>query len=198
MSARLLFLIAALASTGCEGFFPSLDLERMIDQRNVRPYMPSAYFSDGRGMRPPPDGTISRDRVVGEPALTDGIVDGVDVARIPIAVDRPLLERGRNRFEVFCAACHGLRGDGRSPVAHNMDLRKPPSLLEPPVTTFSPGRLFQVVSLGYGLMPSYASELSVRDRWAAIAYLGALQFSQAAPLASLPDDLRARVRKELP
>ena len=74
-----------------------------------------------------------------------------------------------------------------------MELRKPPSLLAPPVTTFPPGRLYQVVALGYGLMPAYASELPVRDRWATVAYLRALQLSQAIPVGELPGDLRARV-----
>lgn len=199
MSVRaLLCSLVVLAAAGCEGVLPAPDLERMIDQRNVRPYAPSALFSDGRAMRPPPAGTISRARVVGEPLLTDGAADGRLAARIPLPVDRDLLERGRNRFDVFCAACHGLRGDGRSPVARNMDLRKPPSLLEQPVTDFPPGRIFQVISLGYGLMPSYAWALGVRDRWAAVAYLGALQMSQRMSLDELPPDLRARARQELP
>jgi mono/diheme cytochrome c family protein len=191
-------LLLLLVAAGCDGVLPAPDLERMIHQRNVRPYAPSGLFSDGRAMRPPPAGTISRDRVVGDPLLTEGAAGGQLAARIPLAVDRALLERGRNRFDVFCAACHGLRGDGISPVAHNMDLRKPPSLLEAPVTTFPPGRIFQVISLGYGLMPSYASRLDVRDRWATVAYLGALQTSQAVALDELPPDLRARAAKELP
>ena len=194
----LLYGVAVVAAAGCQGVLPAPDLERMSDQRNVRPYAPSALFSDGRAMRPPPAGTISRDAVVGDPLLTDGQSDGKLAARIPLAVDRDLLERGRNRFDVFCAACHGLRGDGRSPVARNMDLRRPPSLLEPEVTRFPPGRIFQVISLGYGLMPSYASVLSVRDRWAAVAYLSALQTSQQIALDALPPDLRARAEQELP
>ena len=78
-----------------------------------------------------------------------------------------------------------------------MELRKPPSLLEEPVTAFPPGRIFQVISLGYGLMPSYAAELPVDDRWAMVAYLRALQLSQAAELAALPGDVRRGRREEL-
>jgi mono/diheme cytochrome c family protein len=198
VSGRAIIVCLSLAAASCEGVLPAPDLERMIDQRNVRPYESSTRFADGRAMRPPPAGTISRDRVIGQPELTEGMVEGRYVDRIPVTVDRDLLARGHNRFDVYCAACHGLRGDGRSPVARNMDLRKPPSLLEPPVTTFVPGRLFQVVSLGYGLMPSYASQLPASDRWAAVAYLTALQLSQGVPLDALPRDLRARAEKELP
>lgn len=197
MMGHAAIVLLALAAASCEGVLPAPDLERMIDQRNVRPYEPSARFTDGRAMRPPPAGTISRDRVIGRPALTEGAADGRYAETIPLPVDSDLLQRGHNRFDVYCAACHGVRGDGRSPVARNMDLRKPPSLLEPPATTFPPGRVFQVVSQGYGLMPSYASELPVRDRWATVAYLSALRLSQAVALDALPDDLRARVEKEL-
>jgi len=191
----LLALAAAIGAAACEGALPAPDLERMITQRSYRPYeaAPTSVFADGRAMQPPPAGTVSRDRVLGQPALTDGVVDGRYVAAVPIPIDRPLLERGRERFDVFCAACHGLRGDGVSPVARAMELRKPPSLLAAPVTTFAPGRLYQVVALGYGLMPAYASELPVRDRWATVAYLRALQLSQAVPVGDLPADLRARV-----
>jgi len=195
----LAIALFALGAAACPGVVPAPDLERMIDQRSFRPYeeAPRSLFADGRAMRLPPAGTISRDRVLGQPALTDGVDSGRYVARVPVPVDRALLERGRDRFDVFCAACHGVRGDGVSPVAHSMEMRKPPSLIDPPVTAFPPGRVYQVVSVGYGLMPAYATVLSVRDRWATVAYLAALQLSQAAPLDELRTDLRARAAEAL-
>jgi mono/diheme cytochrome c family protein len=188
--------VAVLAG-GCQGVLPEPDYERMLTQRNVRPFEEAAFFADNRAMRPPPAGTIDRGQVVGRPALTDGVVGGRYVTALPVAVDAALLARGRDRFDLFCAACHGLRGDGLSEVARHMELRKPPSLLEEPVTSFPPGRVFQVISLGYGLMPSYAAALPVADRWATVAYLGALQLSQAAPLAQLPPDVRAAAERSL-
>lgn len=195
---RLLGIAALVLGAGaCEGTLPEPDLERMLTQRNYRPYERAPFFADDRAMRRPPEGTIDRGRVVGQPALTDGALGGRYVTMSPVPIDRPLLERGRDRFDVFCAACHGARGDGTSEVARHMELRKPPSLIEEPVTSFPPGRLYQVVSIGYGLMPSYAAALPVRDRWAVVAYLGALQLSQAAKLAELPPDVRAAAERAL-
>jgi mono/diheme cytochrome c family protein len=188
---------AVLALTGCDGVVPGPDLERMIDQPSYRPYDPSARFADHRAMRPPPDGTVPHDRVVGRPAMTEGVERAAYVTTIPLPIDRAVLTRGRERFEVFCAACHGLTGDGTSEVARNMALRRPPSLLAAPVTGFPPGRLFQVISHGYGLMPSYAAELRVADRWAVVAYVGALQLSAAAPLADLPPPVRGEAEEAL-
>ena len=189
--------LLGVGASACEGVLPEPDFERMLDQRSYRPYEAAPLFADGRAMRPPPVGTVSRDRIIGEPALTDGVEDGRYVARVPIAVDRALLERGRDRFDTFCAAGHGLRGDGISPVAQRMELRKPPSLLAPPVTTFPPGRVYQVVTNGYGLMPAYEKDLSLRDRWATVAYLSALQLSQAIALDALPAQAQARAREAL-
>jgi mono/diheme cytochrome c family protein len=170
----------------------------MIAQRSYRPYEAAPQFADHRAMRPPPPGTIRHDRVVGQPALTAGAVGGVDVATVPMGVDARLLERGRTRFEIVCATCHGLTGDGQSAVARKMELRRPPPLIEPPVTTFVPGRVFRVISLGYGLMPSYAAVLDVTDRWAVVAYLRALQVSQHVALGELPPSVRAEAAGALP
>ena len=194
---RLLPVIALFFSSGCQGVLPEPDFERMLTQRNYRPYEQAPYFADNRAMRPPPEGTIDRKRIIGRPELTDGVVAGRYLTASPIPVDGALLGRGRDRFDVFCAACHGLRGDGASEVARHMELRKPPSLLEDPVRAFPPGRVFQVISLGYGLMPSYAAELPLNDRWAIVAYLRALQFSQGAELAALPADVRAAAERSL-
>lgn len=188
-------VVAAL--TGCEGVLPEPDFERMLSQRSYRAYEAAPMFADGRAMRPPPAGTVSRARVLDRPDLTDGVVDGRAVTTIPVPVDRARLARGRDRFDLLCATCHGVRGDGVSPVARNMELRKPPPLIEPPVTGFPPGRVFQVISVGYGLMPAYGTMLAPEDRWAVVAYLRALQLSQGVALDRLPNDVRAQARQAL-
>jgi hypothetical protein len=92
-----------------------------------------------------------------------------------------------------------MAGDGVSQVAANMTLRKPPDLTAPPVTGFAPGRIYDVILEGYGLMRSYQEDLpSAEERWAVVAYLRALQRSRGVPLDSLPLDLRERARRELP
>jgi mono/diheme cytochrome c family protein len=187
-------LCAALCALSCSRSVtlvePELSLERMLDQPRLDPFEESHLFADGRAMRTPPAGTVPRERVLGPAALIEGKEGGRYVDRIPVPVTRALLEHGRERFETFCAACHGVLGDGRSPVAEAMTLRRPPSLHEPRLRAAPSGELFAVASHGYGLMPSYAPYLPVASRWAVVAYVRALQLSQAAPVASLPDDLR--------
>jgi mono/diheme cytochrome c family protein len=142
-------LIVALAA--CDNGDVTPDWSRMIDQPKILPY---------GEMRVPPIGTIQRDwKPAGEmPAIT-----------------RAVLERGKNRFEIVCAACHGLDGDGDSLVARNMQRRKPPSLHDKPL---SPAQLYTVISEGYGLMPAYAALLMRDDRWAVVAYVRTLDVAR--------------------
>jgi mono/diheme cytochrome c family protein len=188
---------ACLALAACKGGAASPDLARMKRQHRPSPYAASPLFSDGRAMRTPPAGTIPRGATLA-PALAGGVVGGAYLARPPLPVTRALVERGRDRYDVYCAVCHGVFGDGDAAVASVMELRRPPSLLHPTARAFPPGRLFQVVSRGYGLMPSYDEALSVEDRWAVVAYVRALQLAQGVPLDALPPPLRADARRALP
>ena len=90
--------------------------------------------------------------------------------------------------------CHGLVGDGVSPVATQMSLRPPPSLHK--LHNPSPAHIYQVISEGFGLMPSYAAQLDVRERWAVVAYVQALRMSQSATVADAPPDIREKLAKE--
>jgi mono/diheme cytochrome c family protein len=168
-----------------------VDLERMLDQHKAEPYEESAFFEDGQSMRQPPAGSVPVGRVLGPPELVSGkTARGDYVTRIPMPLDAALLARGEDRFRIFCRTCHGPLGDGQSQVAENMKLRRPPSLHEPRLRDLPAGQLYRVVSEGYGLMPSYRESLSLRDRWAVVAFVRALQLSQNVPLAELPQPLR--------
>jgi mono/diheme cytochrome c family protein len=185
---RLALPILVLATTAC----PRLD--PMQQQQKVEAYEASGYFADGLGMRQPPPGTVPYRKLL-DPALAQGLgPDGKPVPSIPVAVDAKLLARGRTRFDIHCAVCHGVLGDGESQVALNMSLRRPPSLHL--YRDVSDGYLYGVVANGFGLMPGYGAELSVEDRWAVVAYVRALQLSQNAPLELLPPEGRARLEKE--
>ncbi|WP_437873780.1 c-type cytochrome [Sorangium sp. So ce363] len=175
-----------------------LDLERMLRQRRYTAYQETELFDDGSAMRRPPEGTVPTDRVLGDPGLTRGIAGGAYVARVPVTVTIELLRRGKERYEIFCAACHGVAGDGESEVARNMTLRRPPSLVDPRVQAFPPGRIYQVIVEGYGLMRSYEPHVPLRERWAIVAYVKALGKSRGTALDALPPPLRERARKELP
>ena len=113
-------------------------------------------------------------------------------------VTRALVEQGRAHFDRICAACHGIRGDGDSVVATKMLLRAPPSVLEPRVRSLSDEQLREVIERGYGLMPSYASELSPDDRWATVAYVRALEIAQGVDVTILPAQVALDVRREAP
>lgn len=158
-----------------------VDWNRMLEQPRARAYDESAAFPDGRAMRVPPPGAIPHDRPPAErPAVT-----------------RAVLERGRERFEVFCAACHGIDGSGRSVVATKMVYRPPPSLHEPRLRAYSTERIEQIIERGYGFMPSYADALVPDERAAVAAYVQALQLSRHAEVAALPEEVRARLEKEV-
>jgi mono/diheme cytochrome c family protein len=171
--------------TGCQ-----VDLERMLEQHKAKAYDQTPFFEDGRTMRQPPRGTVPVTRITRAPALTTGSQGGAYVQTIPVPIDAALLQRGEDRFRIFCRTCHGPIGDGQSDVAENMKLRKPPSLHESRIVGFPPGQLFRVISEGYGLMPAYADELPVHDRWAVVAFVRALQMSQDIALGELPQNLR--------
>jgi mono/diheme cytochrome c family protein len=167
-----------------------VDLERMLDQHKAEAYEASRFFEDGQSMRKPPGGTVAIDALTGPPELVSGMRGRAYVEAIPVPVDVALLQRGQNRFRIFCATCHGPLGDGSSEVAENMKLRKPPSLHEARLVNYPPGRMYRVMAEGYGLMPAYADELTVTDRWAVVAFIGALQMSQDVALIELPASVR--------
>jgi mono/diheme cytochrome c family protein len=179
-------------------------LDPMADsQPRVHPYSESVFFADGLSMRAPPEGTVPRERITMNPVLTTGhegetgqiAANGERVPSyaktIPLPVTRQLLELGRTRFDITCATCHGPLGDGNSIVATQMALRPPPSLHK--YSDRPPGYFFEVITKGFGLMASYAPEMTIHERWAVVAYVRALQLSQAATLDHIPPAERARL-----
>jgi mono/diheme cytochrome c family protein len=187
--ARLLpATLAALALAGC----PRLD--PMQRQQKVKAYQASPFFADGLGMRAPPEGTVPYGPLLPAEVATGLGPDGKPVALSPLPVDAKLLARGRARFDVTCAACHGVLGDGESQVALNMALRRPPSLHA--YRDVPDGYIYRVISEGFGLMPSYAAEIPAEDRWAIVAYVRALQLSQYATIEQVPPEVRRRLEEE--
>jgi mono/diheme cytochrome c family protein len=188
MRRMLALAAAALALSGCEVFDP------MITQQKVKPYRESEFWPDHISMRAPQPGTVAREDALALEVSSGRGADGKVLTRVPVPVTRALLETGRKRFDVNCAVCHGYLGDGDSLVAKNMSLRKPPSLL---ARAAQPdGWYFQVMSEGFGLMPSYASVIPVEERWAIVAYVRALQLSQSARAADLAPADRAKLDGE--
>lgn len=196
-----ILLTSCAAFAGCDNHEAMPDWSRMITQPKLLPYGATGEFADHRAMRPVPAGTIARDWIA-DPAIRTGRVSAAagadDVEAIPLTVDRALLDRGRDRFEIVCATCHGSDGSGDSAVARAMQRRRPPSLHESRIVALAPGAVFRVISDGYGLMPSYAALLAPDDRWAVIAYVRTLELSRTARLDALPEPVRSAVARRLP
>ena len=186
MSMRwLLIPVASVALAGCNGCsVPSVFLQRMEDQAKYEYYESSEFWADGKAMREPPEGTIPRERPVGNPAFTTGREGGQLVSSIPMKLDHKALELGQKKYNIVCSQCHGRLGDGNSVVAENMPLRLPPSLLQ--LADKPDGHFFVAMTEGYGVMPSFAGELSIQERWAVVAYVRALQKARSTPVGTQP------------
>jgi mono/diheme cytochrome c family protein len=180
----VLVLVAGL-STGCR--------QDMHDQPKLEPYEASSFFADGRASRPRIEGTIPRGSplVDRDTHLEDGKdAQGKLVATFPYPVTKDVLERGRERYDIYCAPCHAKTGDGDGMIVRR-GYRRPPSMHEARLREISAGHLFDVMTNGFGAMPDYRAQIATRDRWAIVAYIRALQASRAATIADVPADQRA-------
>jgi mono/diheme cytochrome c family protein len=196
----LLLLVVVASCDNRQAFHqPEAGLERMLQQRRGDRYEASSFFADGRVMRTPPPFSVAREQpAVGHRDLETGRDLNGYLRQLPVPITRARLEQGHAAFDRVCATCHGVLGDGASVVAEKMELRKPPSLHEARIRELAPGQVFEVVSVGYGLMPSLAGLMDVDERWAVIAYLDALRLSQAASVAALPAADKAELLREAP
>jgi mono/diheme cytochrome c family protein len=165
----------------------------MSDQPRYNPLAPSDFFPDGRSERPPVVGTVPH----GSPGINDpfytGRADGKVVERMPVPVTRSLLERGRERFDIYCSPCHGRTGDGEGMIVKR-GFRAPPSYHIQRLLDAPDGHFFEVITNGFGEMASYAYRVAPADRWAIIAYIRALQFSQHARLEDVPAAERRKLQ----
>jgi mono/diheme cytochrome c family protein len=169
-------------------------LDPMQRQGKYQAYQASEFHPDGLAMRAPPAGTVTYRGLRSHEVETGLGADGRPLPRSPVPFTPPALATGRERYDVFCALCHGVLGDGESQVALNMALRRPPSLHL--YRDVPDGYLYQVITHGFGFMPSYANELGPEERWAVVAYVRALQLSQHATLGQAPPEIRARLEGE--
>ena len=189
MRARAAPLAIVAALIGCR--------QDMHDQPRYKPLARSEFFSDHRSARPLVPGTVARGQLREDQVFFTG-KEGTEFTRIlPLPVSADLLARGRTQFQTFCAPCHGRVGRGDGMVVQR-GFRKPPSyhidrLRETPV-----GYYFDVISNGFGAMSDYAAQVPVKDRWAIVAYIRALQLSQHATLGDVPAGERGQLQASRP
>ena len=170
-------LLVALALSGCR--------QKMATQPRYDPLEPSAFWEDGMSARPRIAGTVARGELDGDPYLTTGKIDGVAGDGFPFEVTRAVVDRGQQRYEIYCAQCHSRTGDGNGMIP-SRGFRRPPSFHTETLRTAPTGHFFDVITNGFGSMPPYATMITPRDRWAIVAYVRALQISQHAAAAELP------------
>ena len=197
----LLIGCLALSLAGCER-----GLHEMYDQPKYKPLTPTALFADGNSSRPQVPGTVARSAgaLAGSSSGRDdevtlttapGPAIGVDsTGRNPLQITPALLDRGRERFNIYCAPCHSVAGDGDGMIARR-GFPAPPSYHTDRLRNAADSHFYQVITNGYGVMYSYADRIAPQDRWAIVAYIRALQLSQHAPASLLSGDDREKLRE---
>ena len=199
--------------------------QQMAEQPSCRPLKPSGFFADGQSARPRVEGTVARGQLrldrafhagelgpaqggsplelsgggVSLPVARTALAEEPYVREFPFAVTREVLQRGQERYQIYCSVCHGVLGYGDGKVVQR-GFTQPPSYHTDRLRTAPVGYFVDVIAHGYGSMPDYAPQVAPGDRWAIVAYLRALQLSQHAPLADLeqlPEELKNRALLDL-
>jgi mono/diheme cytochrome c family protein len=171
-------LVALAAISGCR-----ID---MHVQPRINPLAKSDFFPDQRGARPLVEGTVARGDLRADTYFYTGKIGSSPGDYMPFPVTREVLDRGRERFDIFCAPCHSRLGDGNGFVPSRGFSRKPPSYHTARLEKAPLGYFYDVISNGFGIMPDYSSQIPPRDRWDIVAYIRALQLSQNATKADAP------------
>jgi hypothetical protein len=169
----------------------------MHDQPKYKPLKASRFFADGRASRPRVPGTVARGHLNDDVQLYTGKVDNVFATTFPAPVTMAVLERGQERYNIYCTPCHDRTGRGNGMIVQR-GYRRPPSFHIDRLRAAPVGYFFDVISNGFGVMPNYSAQIPVGDRWAIIAYVRALQLSEHATLAEVPPAEQQRLPQRAP
>jgi len=173
----------------------------MHDQPKFVPLRESTFFSDARSARPIVAGTVARGQLHEDSLLYTGKVNGPggpgspgssDATLFPFAIDEKVIARGRERYDIYCAPCHGRTGVGDGMIVRR-GYRRPPTFHQDRLREAPVGHFFDVITNGFGAMPDYATQIRAEDRWAIIAYVRALQLSEHAAIGDVPPDRRGEL-----
>jgi len=178
-----------LVSGFCFLVFAGACRQKMSNQPRYDPLEPSDFFADGMSARPRIPGTVARGELAMDPVTASGKMNGQDIDGFPMPVTADVLNRGQERFTIYCTECHGRLGDGNGMIP-SRGYRHPPSFHTEQLRNAKTGHFFDVMTNGFGAMPSYANQVPVNDRWAIIAYIRALQISQNATMNDVPKGVR--------
>jgi mono/diheme cytochrome c family protein len=181
-------LLILAAAAGCR--------PDMYNQPRYKTYAEDDFFRDGASARPLPPHTVARGHADLDAEYFEGKTeDGKLVETLPEAVTRETLDRGRERFDIYCAVCHGRTGEGNGMIVQR-GFPAPPSYHTERLRTAPVGHFYDVITNGYGVMYSYAARVEPADRWAIAAYIRALQLAQDATLDDVPAAERATLQTQ--
>lgn len=184
-SVLLSLVLGAASLAGCR--------QDMHDQPKYKPLAASTFFRDGRSARPLVEDTVARGHLDEDTEFYAGkTAAGKPVEAFPIAVTAELIQRGRERFDIYCSPCHDRTGGGRGMVVRR-GFKQPPSYHIDRLRQAPAGYFFDVMTNGFGAMPDYRAQVDPADRWAIVAYIRALQRSQQATLADVPAEEAAKL-----
>jgi mono/diheme cytochrome c family protein len=161
----------------------------MANQPKNRPLSPSSFFPDGRSERPLVENTVAHGSIA-----NDELVVSKESNAFPLPLSAELLERGRQRYDIFCSPCHGLQGDGNG-MAVTRGMKHPPSYHQDRLRNSPNGYYFDNITNGFGGMLGYSAQIPPADRWAIVAYIRALQLSRNAKTSDLPAELRQKLER---
>ena len=175
--------LAGLVFAGCSNTLR----QDMANQPRQNPLSPAEFFADGRSERPAIDNTVVRGSVA-----DDALFVPKESNAFPLPLTQELMERGQDRYGIFCSPCHGLQGDGNGMVTLR-GMKHPPTYHQDRLRNVPTGYIFDVITNGFGAMNGYSAQLVPRDRWAIVAYVRALQVSRNAHVADLPANLKEKL-----
>jgi mono/diheme cytochrome c family protein len=196
-----LVTILALAFVGLRGQTsrqpPVMVFNDLVDQPKYKNQGESPFFADGRQMRLPPPGTVAWGRSSGkpDPSILAEDVANYSLKTMPVPVDAALLQRGQKIFNTYCVVCHGAFGNGNG-VATNYGMATPANYHTDRLRQVTDGYLYQVLTEGKGLMGAYGPSIKPNDRWAAVAYVRALQRAGNARIDDVPQNVRPELEKQ--
>jgi mono/diheme cytochrome c family protein len=181
---HVVFLALLIALASCR--------QKMANQPRYDPLESSDFFADGMASRPRIAGTVARGQLAVDGFLATGKINGKEGDGFPFPVTAAVMNRGHERYNIYCSECHGRLGDGNGMIPMR-GYRHPPSFHTESLRTAKTGHFFDVMTNGFGAMPPYAPQVPADDRWAIVAYIRALQLSQHGTINDLPADQRAKL-----
>ncbi len=183
--------LAVLTMGGCTRDWKPAPVS-MWNESRYKPYEATSFFDDQNTSRPTVQGTVARGQLRTDEAFFNGTKDGVLVTDLPFPATKTVLERGQERYNIYCQPCHGEQGAGNGMIVQR-GFSKPPDYIQTRLINAPIGHFYDVITNGYGSMYSYASRVPPRDRWAIAAYIRVLQRSRTATLKDVPASERANL-----